>query len=135
MSEQTDDWGRQLARYTKAVIDKALLPAAEKLIPQGASELSQALFTGSAYMPYGPTNRPVSMDSSGLYGEATEQPASYEAELNKYVTLAPEKEQQHSLDASSLYGPATEQAVSYESELQRYVSLPQEAQQQKEMER
>jgi len=135
MSEQTDDWGRQLALYTKAVIDKALLPAAEKLIPQGASELSQALFTGSAYMPYGPTNRPVSMDSSGLYGEATEQLASYEAELNKYVTLDPEKAQQHSLDASSLYGPATEQAVSYESELQRYVSLPQEAQQQKEMER
>ncbi|MCZ2343626.1 MAG: hypothetical protein LC104_17810 [Bacteroidales bacterium] len=135
MSEQTEGWSGQLARYGKAVIDKALLPAAEKLIPQGASELSQALFSGSAYMPYGPTNRPVSMESSGLYGEAAEPPASYEAELQKYVTLDPDKAQQLSLEAPSLDGPASEQAVSYESELQRYVSRAQETQQERGIER
>ena len=36
MSEHTKDWSGQLARFSKAVIDKALIPAAEKLIPQGA---------------------------------------------------------------------------------------------------
>jgi hypothetical protein len=37
----------------------ALMPALEKLIPQGASELANALFQGHAYMPYGPTQMPV----------------------------------------------------------------------------
>lgn len=139
MSEQTESWGGQLARFGKAVVNEALLPAAEKLIPQGASEVAQALYSSNAYVPYGPTNRPVSMESasmesSGLYGEGAEQPASYEAELQKYVTLGPDKAQQHILDAPSLYGPASEPTTSYESELQRYVSRAQESQQ-KGMER
>lgn len=134
MSEQTEGWSGQFARFGKAVVNEALLPAAEKLIPQGASEVAQALFTGNAHVPYGPTNRPVSMESSGLYGEATEPPASYEAELQKYVTLDPEQTQQQSLEAPSLYGPANEPATSYESELQRYVSRAHESQQ-KGMER
>jgi hypothetical protein len=38
---------------------EAVIPALEKLIPQGASELANALFQGHAYMPYGPTSKPV----------------------------------------------------------------------------
>ncbi len=135
MSEQTEGWGGRLARFGKAVVKEALLPAAEKLIPQGASEVAQALYSSNAYVPYGPTNRPVSMESSGLYGETAEPPASYEAELQKYMTLNPERTQQQSLDAPSLYGPMPEPATSYESELQRYVSRAQESQQERGMER
>ena len=102
MSEQTEGWSGQLARFGKAVVNEALLPAAEKLIPQGASEVTQALYSSNAYVPYGPTNRPVSMESSGLYGETAEPPASYEAELQKYMTLNPERTQQQSLDAPNL---------------------------------
>jgi hypothetical protein len=38
---------------------EAVVPALEKLIPQGASELANALFQGHAYMPYGATSKPV----------------------------------------------------------------------------
>ena len=75
------------------------------------------------------------MESSGLYGEAVEQPTSYEAELQRYVTLDPERAEQQSLDAPSLHGTANEQATSYESELQRYVSRAQESQQERGVER
>lgn len=135
MSEQNEGWGGQLGRFGKAVVNEALLPAAEKLIPQGASEVAQALYAGNSYVPYGPTNRPVSMEPSGLYGEAAEPPASYEAELQQYMTLDPERAQQPSLEATSLHCATSEQASSYESELQRYVSRAQESQQEREVER
>ncbi|MDR3620474.1 MAG: hypothetical protein P4L85_14075 [Paludisphaera borealis] len=42
------------------VVTQAVMPALEKLIPQGASELANALFRqSSAYVPYGPTQKPV----------------------------------------------------------------------------
>ena len=41
------------------VAREAVIPAMEKLIPQGAAELSQALFTQNAYVPYGPTEMAV----------------------------------------------------------------------------
>jgi hypothetical protein len=44
--------------------DEALMPAAEKLIPQGAAELSQALFNGSAYVPYGPTEAAMPIEAA-----------------------------------------------------------------------
>lgn len=54
----------------KALWNEALLPAAEKMIPQGAAELSQALFNGSGYVPYGATERPIPMEQEGgsIYG-------------------------------------------------------------------
>lgn len=139
MNEQTDGWRDHLARFGKAVINEAVLPAAEKLIPQGASEVAQALYTGNAFVPYGPTNQPVSMESPGLYGEATQQPASYESELQKYVTLDPEQQPSRGADASSLYGPKaapeTEQSTTYESELQRYASRTPEQEPERSAER
>ena len=48
-----------------AVIDHAIVPAVEKLIPQGASEAAQALFTGNGFTPYGPTADPVPMHEGG----------------------------------------------------------------------
>jgi hypothetical protein len=46
----------------------ALMPALEKLIPQGASELANAIFQGHAFMPYGPTNRPVEKPDEPEHG-------------------------------------------------------------------
>jgi hypothetical protein len=39
-------------RFAKAVVTEAVMPAAERLIAQGANELGNAIFTGSAYLPW-----------------------------------------------------------------------------------
>ncbi|MEO2092206.1 MAG: hypothetical protein ABGY75_22345 [Gemmataceae bacterium] len=108
MSEESKSWQQQLAAFAKGVVTEAVMPAAEKLIPQGAAELSQALYTGSAYMPYGPTEKPVPMEMDhGVHGpqagpglpQQTTQVAqsethtSYEAMLSTYAAKA--QEQQH----------------------------------------
>jgi hypothetical protein len=70
MSEERT-WTERLASYAKSVVDEAIMPAAQKLVPQGAAELAQALYTGSGYMPYGPTEKPVpmeAMDKGGVHG-------------------------------------------------------------------
>ena len=51
-----------IASFGKAVITEAVMPAVEKMIPQGAAELGQALYTGSGYMPYGATERPMEIE-------------------------------------------------------------------------
>jgi hypothetical protein len=139
VTEQPEGWRDQLARYARAVVTEAVLPAAEKLIPQGASEMAQALYAGNAFVPYGPTNAPIEMGSPDLSGSAAQQPATYEAELRTYATVDPEKQQSRGMEAASLYGPATAaeatRATDYESELSRYVSRAQEPQQLKENER
>jgi hypothetical protein len=56
LGEKTWDAASTVVR---AFYREALMPALEKLIPQGASELANALFQGHAYMPYGTTQRPV----------------------------------------------------------------------------
>lgn len=65
------------SKVTDWLIENAIMPALEKLVPQGAAELSQAIFTGNSYVPYGPTERPVSMpdaqDGHGVHGPAQEQ--------------------------------------------------------------
>jgi hypothetical protein len=43
----------------KWLLNEAVMPAAEKLIPQGAAELAHSLFAGNGYVPYGPTESPV----------------------------------------------------------------------------
>jgi hypothetical protein len=59
MSEGTDGFWDAIKDMGAAVVNEAIMPALEKAIPQGASELGQALFTGQGYMPYGPTERPM----------------------------------------------------------------------------
>jgi hypothetical protein len=69
-------WTERLASYAKSVVDEAIMPAAQKLVPQGAAELAQALYTGSGYMPYGPTEKPVpmeAMDKGGVHGPEVSQ--------------------------------------------------------------
>lgn len=41
------------------IANKAVMPALEKVVPQGAAEIGQALFTGQGYTPYGPTQQEV----------------------------------------------------------------------------
>lgn len=65
MAEERRTWSERLASYAKSVCDEAIMPAAQKLVPQGAAELAQALYTGSGYMPYGPTEKPVPMEAIG----------------------------------------------------------------------
>jgi hypothetical protein len=55
--------GRTIFAPVLWVLDHAIFPAAEKVIPQGSAEIAQALFTGNGFVPYGPTNMPVSMIS------------------------------------------------------------------------
>lgn len=139
MAEQSTGWRDQLARYAKAIVNEAVLPAAEKLIPQGAAELSQALFTGNGYVPYGPTEKPVPMEASSLDGALAEQPAASESEFRQYVTVDPEKQQPRGMESQSLYGPATApeayQPTTYESMLEGYAARGQEQQQALENER
>ena len=42
-----------------AFVGRAAMQAAERLIPQGANELGQAIYTGNAYAPPGLTERVV----------------------------------------------------------------------------
>lgn len=107
MSEDKKTWQQQLAAFAKGVVTEAVMPAAEKLIPQGAAELSQALYTGVGYMPYGPTERPVPMEvDHGVHGpqsvqespQRTTQAAeaapqeSYASMLSTYAAKAQEQE-------------------------------------------
>jgi hypothetical protein len=76
MAEERRTWSERLASYAKSVCDEAIMPAAQKLVPQGAAELAQALYTGSGYMPYGPTEKPVpmeAMDNGGVHGPDVSQ--------------------------------------------------------------
>lgn len=51
---------RAMFGAAKWLLREAVMPAAEKAIPQGSAELAQALLTqGNAYVPYGPTERPL----------------------------------------------------------------------------
>lgn len=76
MAEERRTWAERRASHAKSVVDEAIMPAAQKLVPQGAAELAQALYTGSGYMPYGPTEKPVPMeaiDSGGVHGPEVSQ--------------------------------------------------------------
>jgi hypothetical protein len=139
VTEQPEGWRDQLARYAKAAVTEALLPAAEKLIPQGASEIAQALYAGNAFVPYGPTNQPVPMEAAGMHGPAAEQPASYESSLQQYVTLDPEKQYGRGEEGAALSGqaaaPESNQPATYESELGRYAARTQDHQHTQENQR
>lgn len=86
-----------LGDASKWVFDEMLMPAAEKMIPQGAAELGQALFTGNAYVAYGASNESVPMGPE-VGGQAIEAPsvepaqggeslqASYDAMLQNYAS-------------------------------------------------
>ncbi len=108
MSEESKSWQQQLAAFAKGVVTEAVMPAAEKLIPQGAAELSQALYTGTGYMPYGATEKPVPMETDhGVHGphSAQESPPqttpaaeaapqeSYASMLSAYAAKAEEQQQ------------------------------------------
>lgn len=139
MTEQPEGWRDQLARYAKAAVTEALLPAAEKLIPQGASEIAQALYAGNAFVPYGPTNQPVPMEGAGLYGPTAEQPASYESSLRQYATIDPEKQHSRGEEGAAPSGqaaaPEPNQPATYESELGRYAVRTQDHQHTQENQR
>jgi hypothetical protein len=67
MSGAKQTWAEVLAGYAKTAVNEALLPAAEKLAAHGASELASALYTGQAFVMYGPANAPISqgMEADG----------------------------------------------------------------------
>lgn len=60
--------GFSLGGALNAVWSQAILPALEKLIPQGAAEIAQALNTGQAYVPYGPTETAVPIEPGSVFG-------------------------------------------------------------------
>ena len=81
----------------------------DKMAVQGAAEVGQALFTGSAYMPYGPTQASIevadtvpAMDTAPIQapeGQAPEppsapEPLSYDQMLESYSPPSPPVQQQ-----------------------------------------
>lgn len=64
--------GEAVGAFAKGVGD-AVMSAAEKLIPQGAAEVAQALYTGNAYVPYGPTDAAVPMEGVAQAGDSYDQ--------------------------------------------------------------
>jgi hypothetical protein len=112
--EQTADKSRGPVEVTvrgagsvlSAVYKHALMPALEKLIPQGASELANALFQGHAYMPYGTTQRPVDMPEDPGYGvhgpEKTPEELARERVDLEEATAAERKERQVSKEVSDM---------------------------------
>ncbi len=47
----------------------------DRFLPQGAGELGHVLYTGSAYLPYGPGQRPVEPDKA-KEGDETQPPSA-----------------------------------------------------------
>ena len=80
--------GEKVAEFGKAVFDKAVMPAMEKLIPQGAAEVAQALFTGNGYVPYGPTEQPVPMDGHEQAGHGVHGPQGVESPADNVIDFA-----------------------------------------------
>jgi len=123
LSGQLVAMGREMVKDVRSTVHESFFGRPEHAAEQGS--------------PGNPTQYMVNQDLGtvhGHYDHSQDRAIPADAELQKYVTLAPDKAQQHSLDAPSLYGPASEPATSYESELQRYVSRAQESEQ-KGMER
>src|SRR5208282_5221444 len=54
-----------LADRILAIPSELFAGITDRIIPQGAAELSQALFTGNAYAPYGPALRPLEPETPG----------------------------------------------------------------------
>ena len=102
MSQENRSWADVLKGAAKWVANEAIMPAAEKLIPQGAAELTQALHMGNGYVPYGPTERPVPMDSQEAAAPTeTAHGTSYQSHLEMYAARAPhgmEQQQDNHLD-------------------------------------
>lgn len=46
----------------KAIPTEVASTVTDKVIPQGSAELSQALFTGNGYVPYGPGQSPLAVE-------------------------------------------------------------------------
>lgn len=93
-SQDGSSLGSMLGGAIEALWDNAIMPAAEKLIPQGAAELGNALFTGSAYMPYGPTNEPVAMgQETGIEAQSIEPAQSYESLIQETAAMQPPQQE------------------------------------------
>ncbi|OWK34929.1 hypothetical protein [Fimbriiglobus ruber] len=70
-------WSQIVKDFAKEVVVDGGMAALEKSIPQGASELSNALFAGNAFTLYGPTNVPVELtDAQSDFGDTLDQYAS-----------------------------------------------------------
>ena len=71
-----------LADRIMAIPSEVYAGITDRIIPQGAAELSQAIFTGHAYAPYGPALRPLKLENPGhgVYGpEKTPEERAAEA--------------------------------------------------------
>lgn len=113
MAEEKKSWEQVLAGYAKAAINEALLPAVEKIVAHGASEFASALYTGSAYVQYGPANQPIEQGmetSGGVHGS-----------LSTHA-----KEQQP--DTGRAAEAQTQPEISYEDHLAMYVAQAQQSQ-------
>lgn len=111
MAEQKKSWEQVLAGYAKSAINEALVPAAEKIVAHGASEFASALYTGSAYVQYGPANQPIDLGmEGGVHGPQSTQAKEQQPDLGRAAEVQ------------------TQPEISYEDHLAMYVSQAQQSQ-------
>ena len=73
----------------QAIGEQIVLPAAEKMVPHGAAELAQLLNTGSAFLPYGPSQEEVPQGVDQAEAQQTEHALPDDARLPKAVDRDP----------------------------------------------
>lgn len=86
--------GRTAWRGIKGVWNKAIMPAAERLIPQGASEIGHALYPNSVYAHPGQIGDPAkpAQEGYGIHGpSAPAQPDAPAPEANGHQVFGPEQ--------------------------------------------
>lgn len=96
MSQRTRAVFEALKEGAAAVGREAIMPALEKLVPQGAAELSHALMTGQVgYVPYGPTEMALERP-----GETVAKPeiTSFDDKLKAPVQEQPEQERGNEME-------------------------------------
>ena len=110
VAEMIDDAAATMeSRLNARTFLEELGAGVDKMFSQGAAELGQALFSGNAYMPYGPTQSPIAMAEEAPANDTApaqvseapvqeafvaEPPQSYEQMLDSYTPPTPPEQQQ-----------------------------------------
>ena len=110
MAEEQSGLGGKALDALKWLGREMVMPAAEKLIPQGAAEVAQALNTGQGYVPYGPTERPVG-EPEAPQGTAHGMEAEIQQTMDMQAELGPDPLEANRQSAREASSPSREQEI------------------------
>ena len=88
MSDEKQSLAQVIGDSVKAVASEVVDTMAEKVVPQGAAELAQALNSGHGYVPYGSAQAPLQVESEPSYGDG-----NYDDYLKATTNRGQEQEQ------------------------------------------